>query len=65
MAMPEYTGASGQLDHASIPRQSDALDSESSSTDEARAGYHFVIDAKMFLDDNQRCTRFAVGIRTI
>ncbi len=31
----------------------------------ARAGYLFIIDAKMFLDDKQQCTRLVVGIRTI
>jgi hypothetical protein len=68
--MLEYTTASGQLDHATIRERADAsvpctglgVKLYMPRSNEARAGYHFIIDAKMFLDDNQRCTRLAVGI---
>ena len=65
MAMPEYTAASGRLDHATFRERANAsvrctglgLKLYMPRSDEARAGYLFIIDAKMFLDDNQRCTR--------
>jgi hypothetical protein len=71
--MPEYTAASGRLDHATFRERADAsvrctglgIKLYMPRSDEARAGYLIVIDAKKFLDDNQRCTHLEVGIRTI
>ena len=73
MAMPEYTAASGRPDRATFRERADAsvrctgfgVKLYMPRSDEACAGYLFILDAKMSLDDNQRCTRLAVGIRTI
>ncbi len=56
MAMPEYTAASGRLDHATFRERADAsvrctglgVKLYMPRSDEARAGYLFIIDAKMF-----------------
>ncbi len=55
MAMPEYTAASGRLDHATIRERADAsvrcmglgVKLYMPRSDEARAGYLFIIDAKI------------------
>ena len=73
MGMPEYTAASRRLDHVTFRERADAsvrctghgAKLYMPRSDEARAGNLFIIGAKMLLDDNQRCTRLAVGIRTI
>ena len=73
MAMPEYTAASGRLDHATFREQANAsvrckglgVKLYMPRSVEVRPGYLFIIDAKMFLDDNQQRTRLEVGIRTI
>jgi hypothetical protein len=73
MAMPEYTAASERLDHETFWERADAsvrctglgIKLYMPRSDEALVGYFFIIDAKMFLDDNQQCTRIEIGIRTI
>jgi hypothetical protein len=71
--MLKYTAASGRLNHATFWEWADAsvrctelgVKLYLHMSDEALAGYLYIIYVKMFLDDNQRCTRRAVGIRTI
>ncbi len=73
MSVPEYTAASGRLDHATFRELADAsvrcaglgVNLYMPRSDEAQAWCLFIIDAKMLLDDKQRCTRLAVGIRPI
>ena len=60
MAMPEYTTASGRLDHATVRERADAsvrctglgVKLYMPRSHEALAGYLFIIDVMIVLDDN-------------